>query len=66
MSYDYMKMNTEITRKTEHHLVREPEYLSDAELMTSFGFIKIMSIIWVPIILMIILVIILKSKLIKR
>ena len=54
------------TKKFEHVLVREPEYLSDAELMTSFGFIKIMSIIWVPIILMIILVIILKSKLIKR
>lgn len=66
MIYDYTKISTEeTTRKTDHHLVREPEYLSDSEMMASFGFIKIMTIIWSPLILTVI-ILILKNKVIKR
>lgn len=66
MNYNYMKTSTEDnSRKTDHYLVRDPEYLSDSELMTSFGFIKIMSIVWSPLIIMVILIIV-KNKVIKR
>lgn len=66
MNYENNRTNTEETfMKVEHHLVREPEYLSNFEVMTSFGFIKIMSIIWSPLILVLV-VNILKNKVIKR
>lgn len=42
-----MKIET-TTSKIQHPLVNEPEYLSLPELFVSHGFLTLMSILWVP------------------
>lgn len=43
-----MKIETTTTTKLHHPLISEPEYLTLPELIFSHGFLTMMSIIWVP------------------
>ena len=61
----YEKIN-EKTNKVNHHLVNEPEYMTLTEVASSYGFLKIMSILWTPAIIGIIIYIKYKKKQSKR
>lgn len=54
------------TKKFEHVLVREPEYLTRTELMSTHGFIVLMLLLWVPVVIALIIAIILKLRRNKR
>lgn len=45
----------------DHILVREPEYLSTTELIFSYGFLKIASIIFTPLTFVIIIMVLFKK-----
>lgn len=54
------------TKKFEHVLVREPEYLTRIELMSTHGFVELMLILWAPVVIVLIIAILLKSRRNKR
>ena len=54
------------SRKIDHHLVNEPEYLSTGEVMTSHGFLTIMTLLWTPILIICITIIVMNKTVFRK
>lgn len=65
-NYEVAELVTTTQERPRHHLVDDPVYLTSTELMFTYGFKTIMSILWTPLVLVFIIFLIFKKKLIKR